>query len=156
MAEQQSNTEEKKFSIQKIYCKDMSFETPGSPGIFTEQWQPEVDFNLATKVEPLKDNVFEVCLKITVKVKCGGNIAYLVEILQAGIFTLKGVSDLEKGTMLGSYCPGVLFPYAREAISDLVAKGGFPQFILTPVNFDAIYAQHLQQQNAAPASASVN
>lgn len=155
MAEQ-SKTEEKKFSIQKIYCKDISFETPTSPGIFTEQWQPEVDFNLGTKVEPLKDNIFEVSLTITITVKCGEHIAYLAEIIQAGIFTLKGFDAKEKGPMLGSYCPGVLFPYAREVISDLVTKGGFPQLLLTPVNFDAVYAGHLHQQNSAPANATVN
>lgn len=154
MAEQ-SNTEEKQFSIQKIYCKDMSFETPNSPAIFTEQKQPKVDFNLGTKVEPLKDNIFEVCLTVTVTVKHDDQVAYLVELTQAGIFTLQGFSDQEKGPMLGSYCPATLFPYAREAISDLVSKGGFPQLLLTPVNFDAIYAQHLQQ-NKAPENTTVN
>ena len=155
MAEQ-SKAEEKQFSIQKIYCKDISFETPASPGIFTEQWQPEVDFNLGTKVEPLKDNIFEVSLTITITVACGEHTAYLAEIIQAGIFTLKGFDAKEKGPMLGSYCPGVLFPYAREVISDLVTKGGFPQLLLTPINFDAIYAEHLQQQSSAPANATVN
>lgn len=155
MAEQ-NKPEEKQFSIQKIYCKDISFETPASPGIFTEHWQPDVDFHLGSKVELLKEDIFEVCLTITVTVKCSEQTAYLAEITQAGIFTFHGFNKEEKAHMLGSYCPGVLFPYAREAVSDLVTKGGFPQLLLTPVNFDAIYAQHLQQQKTAPANTTVN
>ncbi|MBT3334832.1 MAG: protein-export chaperone SecB [Methylococcales bacterium] len=144
MAEQ----EEKKFSIQKIFCKDVSFETPNSPKIFTQKWQPEVDFNLGTHVEPIDDDVFEVAITVTVTVKIGDQVAYLAEVVQAGIFTLKGFTDAERGPLLGSYSPSALFPYAREAISDLVSKGGFPQLLLAPVNFDAVYAQHVQQQSA--------
>lgn len=144
MAEQ----EEKQFSIQKIFCKDVSFETPNSPKIFTSKWQPKVDFNLGTHVDPLEDDVFEVAITVTVTVKVEEQVAYLAEVVQAGIFTLKGFSDTERGPLLGSYAPGALFPYAREAISDLVSKGGFPQLLLAPVNFDAAYAQHVQQQSA--------
>lgn len=144
MAEQ----EEKQFSIQKIFCKDVSFETPNSPKIFTSKWQPKVDFNLGTHVDPLEDDVFEVAITVTVTVKVEKQVAYLAEVVQAGIFTLKGFSDTERGPLLGSYAPGALFPYAREAISDLVSKGGFPQLLLAPVNFDAAYAQHVQQQSA--------
>jgi preprotein translocase subunit SecB len=144
MAEQ----EEKQFSIQKIFCKDVSFETPNSPKIFTSKWQPKVDFNLGTHVDPLEDDVFEVAITVTVTVKVEEQVAYLAEVVQAGIFTLKGFSDTERGPLLGSYAPGALFPYAREAISDLVSKGGFPQLLLAPVNFDAAYAQHVQQQSS--------
>jgi preprotein translocase subunit SecB len=144
MAEQ----EEKQFSIQKIFCKDVSFETPNSPKIFTSKWQPKVDFNLGTHVDPLEDDVFEVAITVTVTVKVEKQVAYLAEVVQAGIFTLKGFSETERGPLLGSYAPGALFPYAREAISDLVSKGGFPQLLLAPVNFDAAYAQHVQQQSA--------
>jgi preprotein translocase subunit SecB len=89
--------------------------------------------------------MFEVALNITVTVKLGETTAYLVEVTQAGIFTVAGFSDQEMGPMMGSFCPNILFPYAREVISDLVSKGGFPQLILAPVNFDALYMQHLQQ-----------
>ncbi len=150
MAEE-SNTQEKQFSIQKIYTKDLSFETPNAPKIFREKWEPVVDFNLGTNVNKLEHNVYEVTLTVTITVKSGESTAYLVEVNQAGIFTMDNFNDQEMGPMLGSFCPNILFPYAREVISDLVSKGGFPQLLLAPVNFDALYAQHiqqLQQQNA--------
>ena len=155
MAEEQT-TPEKQFSIQKIYTKDMSFETPNTPKIFTEKWEPMVDFNLGSNVQPLENGLYEVALTVTITVKSDDKTAYLVEINQAGIFTLIGFSDEELSPMLGSFCPNILFPYAREAVSDLVAKGGFPQLILAPVNFDALYAQHIQAQEQAPASETLN
>jgi preprotein translocase subunit SecB len=157
MAEE-NNTEEKQFSIQKIYTKDMSFETPNSPKIFTEKWEPAVEFNLGTNVLTLESSLYEVAITVTITVKSGATTAYLVEIIQAGIFSLSGFTDQEMGPMVGSFCPNILFPYAREAVSDLVAKGGFPQLLLAPVNFDALYAQHLQQlqQQQAPGSETIN
>ncbi len=155
MAEQKK-TEEKQFSIQKIFTKDISFESPNSPKIFTEKWEPTVDFNLGTNVESLEDALFEVTLSVTVTVKCKETTAYLVEVTQAGIFSLAGFSEQEMGPMVGSFCPNILFPYAREVVSDLVAKGGFPQLLLAPVNFDALYSQHLQQAQQAPSSNTVN
>jgi preprotein translocase subunit SecB len=155
MAEEQ-NAVEKQFSIQKIYIKDMSFETPNSPRIFTEKWEPSVDFNLGSHVESLENSLYEVALTVTITVRSGDTTAYLVEVNQAGIFVLSGFTDQEMGPMVGSFCPNILFPYAREAVSDLVAKGGFPQLLLAPVNFDALYAQHLQQVQQAPASETIN
>lgn len=155
MAEQ-TNSEEKQFSIQKIYTKDISFETPASPTIFTEKWEPAVDFNLGTNVESMDDNLYEVSLTVTVTVKTADKTAYLVEVCQAGIFTLNGFNEQETGSMVGSFCPNILFPYAREVVSDLVAKGGFPQLLLAPVNFDALYSQHMQQAQQAPGSDTVN
>lgn len=156
MAEE-NTTEEKQFSIQKIFTKDISFETPNSPKIFTEKWEPTVDFNLGTNVEPLEDALFEVSLSVTVTVKCNELTAYLVEVTQSGIFSLAGFTDQEMGPMVGSFCPNILFPYSREVISDLVAKGGFPQLLLAPVNFDALYSQHLQQaQQQTHGSNTVN
>jgi preprotein translocase subunit SecB len=145
MAEE-SQTPEKQFAIQKIYTKDISFESPNTPKVFTEKWEPKVDFNLSTNVQVLEDNVYEVSLTVTVTVKCGETTAYLAEANQSGIFTMEGFNDQEMGQMVGSFCPNILFPYAREVISDLVTKGGFPQLLLAPINFDALYAQHLQQQ----------
>ncbi len=143
--------EEKQFSIQKIYTKDISFETPNSPKIFTQKWEPQVEFNLANHVDSVEENVYEVTLTVTVTVKCGESTAYLAEVCQAGIFVLNNFTEQEKAPMLGSYCPTILFPYAREAVSDLVIRGGFPQLLLAPVNFEAMYAQHMQnqQQNQA-------
>ena len=144
MAENPNNVE-KQFAIQKIYIKDISFETPNSPKIFSEKWEPSVEFNLSTHAEALENSLYEVVLSITITVKIADTTAYLVEVNQAGVFTLSGFSDQEMGPMIGSFCPNILFPYAREVVSDLVNKGGFPQLLLAPVNFDALYAQHLQQ-----------
>jgi preprotein translocase subunit SecB len=140
-----NGTSEKQFAIQKIYTKDLSFETPNAPKVFTLKWEPSLDFNLGTHVEALDDSMYEVTLTITVTVKIGDSTAYLVEVNQAGIFSVAGFAEQEMGPMLGSFCPNILFPYAREVVSDLVNKGGFPQLILAPVNFDALYMQHLQQ-----------
>ncbi len=145
MAEEKQ-AEEKQFSIQKIHTKDISFESPNSPQIFTQKWEPNVDFNLGTNVTPLEDGLFEITLTVTVTVKTEDQVAYLVEATQAGIFSLAGFSEEEMKPMVGSFCPNILFPYAREVISDLVAKGGFPQLLLAPVNFDALYSQHMAQE----------
>lgn len=152
-----SNTPEKQFAIQKIYTKDISFETPNSPNIFKEKWDPAVEFNLSTHVDTLENHLYEVVLTVTITVKIGSTTAYLVEVNQAGIFTLANFNDQEMGPMVGSFCPNILFPFAREAVSDLVAKGGFPQLLLAPVNFDALYAQHLHQmQQQTPGSETIN
>jgi preprotein translocase subunit SecB len=144
MAEENTPVE-KQFAIQKIYTKDISFETPNSPKIFTLKWEPHIEFNLGTNVATLEDHLFEISLTVTVTVKCEETVAYLAEVCQAGVFVLNGFNDQEMGQMVGSFCPNILFPYAREAVSDLVTKGGFPQLLLAPINFDALYAQHLQQ-----------
>lgn len=138
--------DEQQFQLQKIYLKDISFETPNSPEVFTENWEPDVNVELLTAAKALTDDVHEVVLTVTVTAKVGEKTAYLSEVHQAGIFTLTGFKENERSHMLGSYCPNILFPYAREAISDLIGKGGFPQLLLAPVNFDALYAQHVQQQ----------
>jgi preprotein translocase subunit SecB len=136
---------ERQFALQKIYIKDVSFETPHSPQVFTLKWEPKVEFNLASNAQQLQEGLFEVGLTVTLTVKVEDKTAYLIEVCQAGIFSLQGFSEQEYGQLLGSYCPNVLFPYAREAVSDLVVKGGFPPMLLAPVNFDALYMQHIQQ-----------
>lgn len=145
----------KEFVIQKIFMKDVSFETPNSPGIFTQKWEPHVNLELSTSGRPLTEGVHEVVLSLTVTAKLGDKTAYLVEAQQAGVFTLRGFTEPELGPMLGSFCPNILFPFAREAVADIVAKGGFPQLLLAPVNFDALFAQHMQrvqeEQQQAPA-----
>lgn len=149
--------EEKQFAIQKIYVKDVSFETPNSPDIFREKWEPEVEFNLSSSATPLaEENLFEVALTVTVTVKLGDKTAYLVEVAQAGIFAIQGFAQEEMGPLLGIYCPNVLFPYAREVVSDLSLKGGFMPMVLPPVNFEAIYAQKMQQEAQQQAASKPN
>lgn len=134
------------FSIQKIYVKDVSFETPNSPSIFKEEWKPSVNLDLNTNADAIEDNTYEVVLSITATVKNNDKTAYLIEVQQAGIFHIAGFEKKDLGGMLGSFCPNILFPYAREVVSDIVTRGGFPQMLLAPINFDALYEQHLQQQ----------
>jgi preprotein translocase subunit SecB len=140
------NQTTQEFSIHSIYLKDVSFESPNSPAIFQEKVQPQVQLNLGVNTNPLEQEVFEVVLSLTVTAKLGERTAFLVELQQAGIFRLRGFDDEHLKPMLGIYCPNVLFPYARESISSLVTKGGFPPLLLEPVNFEAIYAQHMEQQ----------
>ena len=145
--EKASENAEPHFSIEKIYLKDVSFESPAAPAIFTDDWSPEINMDLNSTGKSIDDNVFEVELSITVTAKNKDKTGFLVEIKQCGIFSISGMDDANLNGMLGSFCPNILFPYAREAISDLVSKGGFPQLLLAPVNFDAIYAQHLQNSD---------
>jgi preprotein translocase subunit SecB len=149
MAEAQNQTAGQ-FVIQKIYIKDVSFETPNSPAIFTEtKWEPAVNVQLNSRAAPMADNMYDVVLSVTVTATLGDKTAYLVEVQQAGIFRAEGFEQQQLSHLLGSFCPSILFPYVREAISDIVTRGGFPQMLLAPVNFDALYTQHLQQQQAA-------
>ena len=140
------------FTIQKIYTKDISFETPNSPNIFREEWKPELDLQLSNTYNKLDDDTHEITLSVTVTAKVEDKEAFLVEVQQAGVFTLKGYSSNEMGPLIGSYCPNTLFPFAREVISDVVLKGGFPQLVLAPVNFDALYTQQVEQAQQAAAA----
>ena len=148
-----------KFEIQKIYTKDISFETPNSPSIFTQKWNPKTDVHIQTENAKLDDenNIFEVCISVTVTATQEETTAFLVEIKQAGIFLIQDFPEEQIGQLLGSYCPNILFPYAREVISELIMKGGFPQLILNPVNFEALYQQHLtaiKEQQSNPDQAT--
>ncbi|MCF6353798.1 MAG: protein-export chaperone SecB [Candidatus Polarisedimenticolaceae bacterium] len=138
----------REFAIQRIYIKDLSFEAPNVPQIFNSEWKPESNLNLNSESKQVGEDSYEVILSVTVTTKVDGKVAFLVEAQQAGIFRLVGFPEKEKGHMLGSYCPNTLFPYLREVITDLVTKGSFPQLVLTPVNFDALYAQHLAEKTA--------
>lgn len=135
------------FEIQRIFVKDLSFESPNTPHTFVEEWKPEVTLNLETKSNRIQDNMHEVVLSITATVNTGKKTAFLIEVEQAGVFMIKNFPNDQLHHMLGSFCPNILFPYAREVVSDIVVRGGFPQLILAPVNFDALYAQHMEQQN---------
>ena len=143
------------FGVQKIYMKDVSFESPNSPAAFLGEWKPETQVQLNTEVHPMDDDNHEVVLTITVTTKNAEKTAYLVEVKQAGIFLVRNYPEEQKGPLLGSMAPATLFPYAREAIASLVLKGGFPEMVLQPINFDALFAQHVkraQEQAAAEAS----
>lgn len=145
-----------KFIIQKIYTKDVSFESPNSPEIFREEWKPKLDLQLGNEYKRIDDDNHEIILNVTVTAKVGDKTAFLVEVKQAGIFTLTGYSNEEMGPLVGSYCPNTLFPFVREVVSDIVTKGGFPQLVLSPVNFDAMYAHQLEQAKAAAKQAAEN
>ncbi|MFO7287170.1 MAG: protein-export chaperone SecB [Gammaproteobacteria bacterium] len=136
----------KQLILQKIYIKDMSFESPKAPQIFTSQVTPQTQLNMRTNTREIAPNTHEVTLTLTVETKDQDSTLFLVEVAQSGIFTLQGYNDQERALLLGSYCPSTLYPYAREAISDVVVKGGFPPLLLQPINFDALYAQALQQR----------
>lgn len=145
-------TDGKQFAIQKLYVKDISFESPSAPLVFTEEWEPNVDLSLATHTSKAPQDLFEVSVTVTVTVKNSDKVAYLIEATQVGVFGVKGFPKEEMGPLLGSFCPSVVFPYLREVVSDLVIKGGFPPLLLSPVNFDALYAQHTQKNDISKAN----
>lgn len=141
MAEQQAQPQ---LALERIYVKDMSLEVAGAE-VFTKEWQPELDINLATTAEPLDEDHYQVILTVTVNAQNAGSAAFIAEVHQAGIFLIKDIPEDQVGQILGAYCPNILFPYAREVISDIVTRGSFPQLLLAPVNFDQAYAQSQQQ-----------
>lgn len=145
---EQANNQAKtgQFGIQRVYLKDTSFESPNAPDIFRSQWKPQINLDLNTRSEKLADDLFEVVLTLTVTAKNDDKTAFLAEVHQAGIFKIEGIEGPALHQTLGAFCPNLLFPYAREAIDGLVTKGSFPALMLAPVNFDAIYAQGMQQQ----------
>ncbi|PID33751.1 MAG: protein-export chaperone SecB [Thiotrichales bacterium] len=145
--------QEQQFIIERVYVKDISFESPNSPAIFTQEWESDTNLNLNTQVNPLGEDHYEVELHLTVSVKGkDGKMAFLVEVVQAGAFFIKGYPAEQLNHLLASYCPSNLFPYAREVISNLVSKGSFPEMHLSPINFDALYAQNIAKQQEAQAN----
>jgi preprotein translocase subunit SecB len=136
------------FTVEKIYVKDVSFEVPGAPAIFTENVQPDLQLNLNQRVQRLNENAFEVVLGVTLTCKAGDKTAYVAEVQQAGIFGLVGLEPQAVDVLLGTQGPNILFPYVRQLVSDLVQSGGFPPFFLQPINFDALYAETLRQRAA--------
>lgn len=140
------NVQAGQFTIQKIYIKDVSFETPHSPDIFKQEWKPAVNMEMANNSHKLDNSLYEAVLTITLTVSIEDKTVYLVEVNQAGIFHIDGFPEDTMERMMSTICPNILFPFAREFIADLVTRGGFPQLLLAPVNFDALYAQHKQKQ----------
>lgn len=151
MADENSNgagaDQQQQLSIHSIYLKDASFESPSAPGIFQSNAQPNITVNVGINTQQLGDDTHEVTLTVTATAKLAEDkTAFLAEVHQGGVFTLRGFDRDALGQVLGIYCPNMLFPYAREAVANLVTKGGFPPLMLQPVNFEALYAQHLQRQ----------
>ncbi len=136
------------FSVEKIYVKDVSFEVPGAPQVFAEQGQPQLEMNLNQRVQGVADNLFEVVLHVTLTCKMGEKTIYLAEVQQSGLFGLAGFDEATLNAMLGVHCPNVLYPYARQTVSDLIQSGGFPPFLLQPINFEALYAESLRQRGS--------
>ncbi len=137
--------------LQKIYVKDVSFEAPHAPQVYQdvgENEQPQVQLNLAQKANDLGNDLYEVVLSLTLTCTVGTRTAYLAEVQQAGLFGIAGFGDAEREGIIGSYCPNLLFPYARQMVSTLVMEGGFPPFLLQPINFDALYAEQRRRQAA--------
>lgn len=149
-------------NLQKVYVKDASFEAPSAPQIFSEESQSQLQLNMAQKVANIGENVYEVVLTVTLTCTAGDKTAYLAEVHQAGIFGLAGFDQRTLEAVLGTYCPNVLFPYARQMISDLVQNGGFPPYFLQPINFEQLYAEQMRrraeqaQQSIADAPAQGN
>lgn len=135
-------------SMQRVFLKDISFESPRSPMVFQEEWKPEVGMELNTKSRQVGENVYEVVLEITVTVKNNGESAYLVQVQQGGLFVISGLDDQQLHHALGAFCPATLFPYARENIDAVIVKGSFAPIMLAPINFDALYIESLQKQQA--------
>ena len=137
--------------LQKVYLKDASLEIPLAPQVFTRQWQPQLDVQVASSLQPLNAEQHQVLLSVTVTAKLDQDVAFLAEVQQAGIFLIKGVSDgNERKRVLGTECLTILFPFARESVAELVQRGGFPQLLLQPIDFSALYDEH-QRKSAAPA-----
>lgn len=151
---EQQNPNNAQFIVQRLYVKDLSFETKNTPKVFQQQWEPELNLDLNTDIAELEANVYEVALRVTVTVKNKNEVAFLIEVNQAGIFTIQGAPKEQMDHLLNSFCPNILYPYAREAVSSEVARGSFPQLVLAPINFDALYMQKLEERKKSQTAES--
>lgn len=141
----QEEAPRQQFAMQRVYVKDLSFESPTTPAVFKQEWKPQMNVDLNTRSNKIDDNNYEVVLTLTITAKLGEETAFLIELQQAAIFLVQGVEGEELRRVLATLCPNMLFPYAREAIDGVITKGTFPALMLAPVNFDALYVQALQQ-----------
>jgi len=144
----EAGAQDQRFRIHKIYLKDVSFESPAAPAIFSAdaEVQPQVNLQVNTETQRVGESLYDVTLLVTVSGEDRTRTVFLVEVKQAGLFDIAGFAEADRGQLLGAQCPSILFPFAREVIADLVQKGGLPQLVLQPINFDAVYAQQLQQR----------
>jgi preprotein translocase subunit SecB len=152
-----SEQQEPHFSIEKVYVKDMSLEIPGAPEIFLQRENPEIEIQLNSLAKGISEGMFEVVLTVTITAKFADKTMFLVEVGQAGIFQIRNVPEQDMDPILAVGCPNILFPYARETVSDCVNRGGFPPLLLAPVNFEALYQQRViaAQQQQAPAETTI-
>lgn len=141
-----ADNQQPQFALQRIYVKDASFEAPNSPQVFTKEWKPEIKLDLNSGARKLDENHYEVSVKVTITATNDGETAFLVELIQAGLFAMVNIPEQQLKPMLGAMCPNILFPYLRESIDSLVVKGGFPALMLAPINFDALFQQRMQQE----------
>lgn len=142
-----ANQPQVQFALQRIYVKDLSFESPKAPSVFQAQWNPQVNLDLNTRHTKLQDDIYEVVLSLSATVTNGAEeVTFIAEVQQAGIFAIAGLDEASMRHTLGAFCPNILFPYAREAIDNLVSRGSFPPLMLAPVNFDALFAQAEQRR----------
>jgi preprotein translocase subunit SecB len=147
MADEQPQTAAaKQLLLQKIYVKDLSFESPKAPAVFTTNASPQTQISIRTASQTVAPSTFEVTLTLTVEAKEQDATIFLIEIAQAGIFYIEGYNVEEQGLLIGTFCPNTLYPFAREAIADVIGRGGFPQFLLQPINFDGLYAQAVRER----------
>ncbi|MCB1844919.1 MAG: protein-export chaperone SecB [Halioglobus sp.] len=150
-------TQDRRIAISKIYIKDFSFESPRGPEVFTSgEWSPKTNLNLRSAHAVAPGDMHEVVLTITVEAKQEDKTLFLIELHQAGLFQINGYTDQDFDAIIGSFCPGTLFPYARESIANIVSKGGFPEFVLQPINFDVLYAESRKQAAAQQAPGGNN
>jgi len=140
------------FALQKIYVKDLSFEAPNTPDVFvngeTDQAEPKMELNLKNRHADLPGDNYEVVLHVSLHATLNKRTLFMVEIEQAGIFLIQGYAEQERKALLNTYCPSTLFPFVREAVSSVIGKGGFPAMLLQPINFDALFAQAVQERGA--------
>ena len=139
-----------------MYLKDSSFESPHTPAVFQEKTKPTFDINVSSSVQALEDNLHEVVLTISITAKAEEKVVFLSEVQQGGLFESTGFNQQQLHQILGTFAPTQLFPYAREAVNSLINKGGFPSVVLQPINFDALYVQHVQQLAAQQAGQNQN
>jgi len=139
------NTPQQDFAIRMVYLKDSSFESPNTPAVFQENIQPTFDINVNSNVTQIQENSHEVVLTLSITAKFEEKVVFLSEVQQGGVFESTGFTQQQLHQILGTFAPTQLFPYAREAVNSLIVKGGFPSVVLQPINFDALYVQHMQQ-----------
>ena len=155
MADENKDETEKRISISKVYIKDFSFESPQAPSVFqSNEWKPQTNLNLRSSHNEIDSGLHEVVLTITVEAQEDDKTLFLVEVHQSGLFEISGYEGEELGAIIGSFCPNILFPYARETVAGIIQKGGFPEFVLQPINFDALYMQSRAQAAQAESEGS--
>ncbi len=151
MSTENTQDSQPQFNVQRLYIKDISYEAPNTPRIFRQPWQPELNVDVQTDKAPLEEaGLFEVVMTVTVTAKQQGDTAFLIEVKQAGIFTAQDFDEEQLERVLGPHCASILYPYAREVVSNTIARGGFPPLVLAPINFGAAYEQSKTNDEQAP------